>query len=133
MTRGRSRREGSAMIAQGRILVAEDDAAIADVLVEVLTDEGYTVQTVASGTDALAALQAEPPDLALIDLSLPGISGWKVLSAVRAQQIDVPVVIMTASTLAIDELAPTGARAYLFKPFELDELLACVAQHIRRR
>jgi DNA-binding response OmpR family regulator len=52
---------------------------------------------------------------------------------VRAQSIDVPVVIMTASSLAAEVLTAAGARICLFKPYELDELLACVAQHIRRR
>jgi DNA-binding response OmpR family regulator len=121
------------MSSLGTILVAEDDAAIADVLVAVLTDEGYAVQTVASGSEALAALQATSPDLALIDLSLPGMSGWELLEAVRAQQLDVPIVVMTASTLAAEELAAADARTCLYKPFDLDDLLACVAQHIRRR
>ena len=81
------------MINHGTILIAKDDWAIADVLAEMLTDEGYSVQTVANGCEVLAALQGEPPDLALIDLSLPGMSGWEVLSAMRAHQIDVPVMI----------------------------------------
>jgi DNA-binding response OmpR family regulator len=57
----------------------------------VLTDEGYTVQAVVSGSEALAALQATSPDLALIGLSLPDLRGWVLLSAVRAQQFDVPI------------------------------------------
>jgi two-component system, response regulator, stage 0 sporulation protein F len=125
------RPEGGLMITQGTILVAEDDGAIADILVDLLTEEGYSVQTVASGSEALAALQAEPPDLALIDLGLPDMSGREVLAAARAQQLAVPIVIMTASTLATDDLIAAGARACLFKPFELDQLVECVAQHIR--
>jgi DNA-binding response OmpR family regulator len=117
----------------GTILVAEDDAATAALLIEVLADEGYAVQVAANGSDALAALQADRLDLALIGLSLPGMSGWELLEAARAQSIDVPIVIMTASTLAADELAAAGARTCLFKPFELDELLECVTQYIRRR
>jgi DNA-binding response OmpR family regulator len=133
MTGGRSRREGSAMSSLGTILVAEDDAAIAALLIEVLAEEGYAVQIAATGADALAALQADRLDLALLDLGLPGMSGWQLLEVARAQQIDVPIVIMTASSLAADELMAAGARTCLFKPFELDDLLACVAQHIRRR
>jgi DNA-binding response OmpR family regulator len=121
------------MSSLGTILIVEDDAAIADVLVAILTEKGYAVQVAASGTDALAALQTEQIDLALLDLYLPGMSGREVLHAVRAQQIDVPIVIMTASTRAADHQVVPGARACLVKPFELDELLACVAQHIRRR
>jgi CheY-like chemotaxis protein len=121
------------MIMQGTILVAEDDAAIADVLVEVLTEEGYTVQIASNGCDALAALQADRLELALLDLSLPGLSGREVLSAVRAQQIDVPIVVTTASSLAADELIAAGARTCQFKPFDLDDLLRCVREHIRPR
>jgi DNA-binding response OmpR family regulator len=133
MTGWRSRREGSAMTTLGTILVAEDDMAIATLLIEVLAEEGYAVQIAASGADALAALQADRLELALIDLGLPGLNGRELLSAARAQQIDVPVVIMTASTLAVDALTAAGARTCLFKPFELDELLECVRQHIRPR
>jgi DNA-binding response OmpR family regulator len=121
------------MITQGIILVAEDDGAIADVLIEVLTDEGYTVQIVSNGCDALAALQTARLELALLDLSLPGLSGRELLEAVRAQQIDVPIVVMTASSLAADELAATGASTCQYKPFELDDLLSCVREHIRPR
>jgi DNA-binding response OmpR family regulator len=133
MTGWRSWHEGSAMIAQGTILIAEDDAAIAALLIEVLADEGYAVQIAASGTDALAALQADQLDLALLDLSLPGMNGREVLEAVRAEHIDVPIVVMTASTLTTADLMAAGASACLFKPFELGDLLECVTQHIRRR
>jgi DNA-binding response OmpR family regulator len=120
------------MMSLGTLLVAEDDAAIADVLVEVLTEEGYAVQVVATGADALQALQTEPLDLALIDLAMPGLSGLEVLEGAHAQQIDVPIVIMTARTRVTEELTAAGARTCLYKPFELDELLSCVLEHIRR-
>jgi two-component system, response regulator, stage 0 sporulation protein F len=125
------RREGGLMITLGTILVVEADTAIADVLVAVLTDEGYSVQTVASGSEALTALQAEPPDLALIDLSLPDMRGWKLLESMRAQSIDVPIVVMTVSSLAAEELAAAGVQACLSMPFDLDDLLHCVTQHIQ--
>jgi CheY-like chemotaxis protein len=98
------------MLTLGMILLAEADAAIAALLIEVLTEEGYSVQTVANGSEAFTALQADRLDLALIDLGLPGMSGWELLEVARAQQIDVPIVIMTASSLAADELEAAGAR-----------------------
>jgi two-component system, OmpR family, response regulator QseB len=119
------------MITLGTILVVKADTAIADVLVAVLTDEGYTVQLVTTGPDALAALQVTSPDLALIDLSLPDMRGWKLLESMRAQQLDVPVVVMTVSRLAAEELAAAGVQACLSMPFDLDDLLRCVTQHIR--
>ncbi len=96
-------------------------------------EEGYTVQVIGTGSHTLAALQVEQPDLALIDLHLPGLGGLAVLEAARAQQIDVPIVIMTASPHTAEALEAAGAHACLYKPFELDELLGCVKQHIRRR
>jgi DNA-binding response OmpR family regulator len=117
----------------GTILIAEDDRAIAALLIEVLAEEGYAVQIAASGADTLAALQADRLDLALIELYLPGLSGWELLELARAQQLVVPIVIMTASTPATDDLIAAGAQACLFKPFKLDELLHCVTQYVRRR
>jgi DNA-binding response OmpR family regulator len=104
MTGGRSWHEGSAMITLGTILVVED---------------------------ALAAFQAEQLELALVDSYLPGMNSWAVLEAVRAQQLDVPAVIMTTSGFSDADLA--AADACLYQPFDLDDLLVCVTQHIRRR
>jgi two-component system OmpR family response regulator len=121
------------MITRRTILVADDDLATADLLAEVLEDEGYAVQRVTTGPEALAVLLADRLDLVLLDLYLPGMSGVDIMEAAHVGGIDVPIVIITASSLAIDGMTPTGARATLLKPFELDDLLACVAQHIRRR
>jgi two-component system, OmpR family, response regulator QseB len=118
------------MITQGTIL--EDDGAIADVLGDVLTDEGYTVQIASNGCDALAIFQTDGFELAPVDTYLPSTTGWELLEAARAQPIDVPIVVMTTSTLAAEALAATGAHACLFKSFELDDLLRCVTQYIRR-
>ncbi len=92
------------------------------------------MQAVASGSEALAALQAEPPDLALIDLGLPDMSGWEVLEAARAQQLAVPIVIMTASTLAADELMMPLARApACSSPLSWTICWRVCAEHIRQR
>jgi DNA-binding response OmpR family regulator len=120
------------MTSLGSILMAEDDESIVNLIVEVLTEEGYAVQSAVTGTEALTALLDDRPDLALIDLHLPDRSGLEIVEAARAQASDVPLVIMTASRLAEDDVTAIGARAVLLKPFDLDDLLACVAQHIRR-
>jgi CheY-like chemotaxis protein len=120
------------MTTLGSILVADDDPGIVNLIVEVLREEGYVAQSVTTGTQALAALLARVPALALIDLRLPGLSGLDLVEAAHLWGIDVPIVIMTASTLAIDALTATGVRAILLKPFDLDDLLTCVAQYIRR-
>jgi DNA-binding response OmpR family regulator len=121
------------MTTLGSILVAEDDASIMELLVQVLTEEGYMVQSAATGPEALAVLLGGRPDLALLDLRLPGLNGLSVADAARAQLSDVPVVIMTASNLSESEHVTVGMYGSLRKPFDLDDLLTCVAEHIRRR
>jgi DNA-binding response OmpR family regulator len=121
------------MTTQASILIAEDDPTIENLIVEVLAEEGYVVHNVGNGTVALAMLLTRLPDLALIDLHLPGLNGLEIVKAARIWGIDVPIVIVTANTRAIDALTATGVSAILLKPFDLDDLLTCVAQHIRRR
>jgi CheY-like chemotaxis protein len=74
---------------------------------------------------------AHPPDLALIDLLFGSMSGLDVIRAVRANGIDIPLVIITANTPQAETLEAQGATTCLFKPFDLDDLLACIARYIR--
>jgi two-component system, response regulator, stage 0 sporulation protein F len=122
----------SVMSTRGRILIAEDDAGVAELLVDVLGEAGYWVSTIVNGSDALAALYCERPDLALVDLYLPGMSGWEISAAMLAHGIDVPLIIMTAGRFSDDNRLAVGMCALLHKPFDLDDLLACVAQHVRQ-
>jgi DNA-binding response OmpR family regulator len=119
------------MVPRGTVLVADDDRAIVELIVEALTDEGYAASGVYDGAAAIAAILAHPPDLALIDLLFGSMSGLDVIRAVRANGIDIPLVIITANTPQAETLEAQGATTCLFKPFDLDDLLACIARYIR--
>ena len=118
----------------GRILVVDDQAANLRVVSNLLSRQGYEVATSSSGEDALAQFEANPPDLVLLDMMMPGMDGFDVLAALRAQAppLRVPVVFVTAAQdrdlllRAFD----AGVVDYVTKPFLPEELLARVNAHI---
>lgn len=111
------------------IAVIDDDAYIGDLLEELLTREGYAVLRAYSGTEALLLLDRRRPDLVLLDLMLPGLSGEEVLPKLRG----IPVIVLSARADAADKvnLLRAGAADYVTKPFDADELLARVAARLR--
>jgi DNA-binding response OmpR family regulator len=120
------------MLRTETILVVDDDPAIAALIAEVLTDEGYTVRLAYDASSALAAIAAQVPDLVLTDLLLPGMSGLELLRMVRARgHADLPIIVVTAAADRAADL--TDAAACLAKPFEIDELLACVERYVSPR
>ena len=121
------------MASRGFVLVADDDQLIVEFIVEALADAGYTASGVFDGAAATAAILANPPDLVLIDLLIGGMSGLEVVRAVRAWGIDIPMVIIAVNIFQSEALDAHDATACLLKPFDLDDLLACVAEHIRPR
>jgi DNA-binding response OmpR family regulator len=112
---------------QTRILVADDEPDIRDLLTYKLGQAGYTVQAVSSGTQALAAIEADPPDLAVLDMMMPGLSGIDVLRKIREDEriSGVRVILLTARARDADVDAgfATGADDYITKPFSPRELL----------
>jgi two-component system, OmpR family, response regulator MprA len=120
--------------ATGRVLVVEDDQAIADVLRRTLRQEGHEVRSAADGEQALSAAAEFMPDLVILDLGLPKLDGVEVLRRLRAED-DVPVLILTARADLDDRVEglDTGADDYLVKPFERQELLARMRALMRRR
>jgi DNA-binding response OmpR family regulator len=120
--------------ATARVLVVEDDDAIADVLRRSLRAEGHEVRSASDGVDALRASEEFMPDLVLLDLGLPRLDGMEVLRRIRADS-DVPILILTARTATEDRVdgLDEGADDYLPKPFEREELLARTRALLRRR
>ena len=112
------------------ILVVEDEEHLATGIKYNLVAEGYRVTTVGDGPSALKIMQETPAgvDLVILDLMLPGMSGYAVCEAIRAFDMDTPVLMLTARTLTEDRTRgfDVGANQYLTKPFDLDEFLSRV-------
>jgi DNA-binding response OmpR family regulator len=118
-----------------RILVVEDDALQAETLAFILQQEGYAVDTAATGTEAVARVRARrAPDLVLLDVALPDLSGVEVARRIRAISTT-PVVMVTARRQDVDKVVglDAGADDYVTKPFSPSELLARVRAQLRRR
>jgi two-component system response regulator MprA len=118
-----------------RILVVDDDAGIRDLLRRGLAYEGYTVDAAEDGASALQLALESPPDLAIVDVMLPGpgLDGLEVARRLRAGG-DLPILLLTARGATADKVAglDAGADDYIVKPFALDELLARIRAHLRR-
>src|SRR2546423_1999093 len=115
------------------ILVVEDDATLRETLVDALDVEGFRVVSAADGRAALTTFRAEKPDLVLLDLMLPELSGIEVCRIIRAES-GVPILMLTARDSELDKVVglELGADDYVTKPFGLRELLARVRALIRR-
>lgn len=117
-----------------KILIVEDDAGVQKYLKELLLDNGYSTQTVSDGISALSAIATAAPDLVILDLGLPNMSGESVCQEVRKKYPDLPVIILTAKDSVSDivEGLNLGADDYVTKPFVADELLARVKARLRK-
>jgi len=117
-----------------RILVAEDDAILADGVSRTLRQSGYAVDWVKNGAEADSALDTDDFDLLILDIGLPRKSGLEVLKRLRSRKSAMPVLILTALDSVNDRVAglDCGADDYLAKPFELAELAARVRALTRR-
>lgn len=113
------------------IAIIEDDIYIGDMLEEVLRGNGYEVLRAYSGTEALYLLSQKKPDLILLDLMLPGLSGEEVLPHIE----NIPVIVLSAKADVQDKinLLLGGAADYMTKPFDTGELLARIAVQFRKK
>lgn len=116
-----------------KILVVDDDMALAEMLTIVLRGEGFDPHVVGDGTQALTAVRELRPDLVLLDLMLPGMNGIDVCRVLRADS-GVPIVMLTAKTDTVDVVLglESGADDYIVKPFKPKELVARVRARLRR-
>jgi DNA-binding response OmpR family regulator len=117
------------------ILVVDDEPAIVIAVRERLEREGFQVRSVASGEEALARLEAEPADLVVLDVMLPGVDGFEVLRQLRGAGNTVPVIVLTARDEDVDKIVglELGADDYLAKPFNPRELSARIRALLRRQ
>lgn len=114
----------------GSVLVVDHEPTIGDLLVEILTDEGYVAHTVPEGAAALGAIARHSPALLLLDVGHTGKRGSEVFERVReAPLATMSIVTMTTAALDAAPLLALGAVECLTKPFDLDMLLACVARY----
>ena len=118
---------------RGRILVVEDDATVSEILARYLSREGYDVESVGDGRDALARTRSQPPDLILLDVMLPGMSGLEVCRRVRGFAA-VPIIMLTARGEEHERVfgLRLGADDYVVKPFSPREVTARVDSVLRR-
>jgi len=117
------------------VVVVDDDAAICELVREVLRDTGYSVLTATSGEQAMAVLNSSWPRLILADLDMPAMSGWALRAWLRAHEglQNVPVILLSGSAQIVRETALLGAQGYIAKPFDIDHLLRVIDEQILTR
>jgi DNA-binding response OmpR family regulator len=117
-----------------RVLVVEDDAKLATYLQQALREDGYAVDVARTGTEGSLLARTEPYDVLVLDVLLPGKSGFQIVSDVREAGVSTPVVMLTArdDTASVVQSLDLGADDYVTKPFKFEELLARVRALARR-
>lgn len=117
-----------------QILIVDDDPKLLKMVRRTLIYEGYQVETAGDGRDALAKIEAQQPDLLILDWMMPEVDGLEVLQRLRNGQADIPVLMLTARDAVSDRVTglDSGADDYLIKPFAPSELLARVRALLRR-
>ncbi len=117
------------------VLLVEDEKRLADVLVQILTEQKYAVDAVYTGTDGLAYAASGLYDVIVLDVMLPGKSGYEVAEALRRDKIATPILMLTAKSEVPDRVQglDCGADDYLTKPFATEELLARIRALSRRQ
>ncbi len=117
-----------------KILVVEDEPSLVFTLQDTLENEGYEVVVSETGTDAMDLVRENKPDLMILDLMLPGISGFEICKQVREEKFTFPIIMLTARDQEIDKVTGLniGADDYMTKPFGVKELLARIQARLRR-
>lgn len=123
------------IIAMERVLIVEDDPPLRLAMTKALKAAGYEVSTAKAGDEGLEAALADPPDVVLLDVMLPGMNGYEVLAELRRHDADLPIVMITAKGEEADKVRglSLGADEYVVKPVGLAELQARVGAALRRR
>jgi two-component system response regulator VicR len=116
-----------------KLLIVDDEVDIANSIQYVLNQEGFSTMMAHDGVKAMALIEAEKPDLIILDLMMPGLDGYEVCRRVRASDRKTPILMLTARTSEIDTVVglELGANDYISKPVRLRELVARVKAHLR--
>ena len=119
----------------GRILVVDDETDVVRIVTKALEQRGHQVTTAFDGAEAIARVQADPPDCLVIDLALPKIDGQEVARRLKASPAtcDVPIVLMSAAYLPIETVTEGGADEFVVKPFLRDTMVRQVERLLARR
>ena len=119
---------------QKKIMVVEDEPSLVFTLQDTLENEGYEVFVSNTGTDALSMIRSVKPDLLILDVMLPGVSGFEICKQVREEKFTFPIIMLTARDQEIDKVTGLnlGADDYITKPFGVKELLARIQARLRR-
>ena len=114
----------------GKILIVDDEPQVRQSFEKILSSEGHAIRTASSGEAALSLVQAEMPDLVIMDVRLPGISGLEAFRAIHELEPKLPVIVMTAfgTTETAIEATKLGAFEYVLKPFDIPDILALIDQ-----
>ncbi len=120
-------------MSMGKILVADDDKNIAELLRLYLEKENYTVVTASDGEDAIIKFNSETPDIVLLDIMMPKLDGWQVCREIRKRS-DCPIIMITAKGETFDKVLglELGADDYVVKPFDAKEIVARIKAVLRR-
>jgi DNA-binding response OmpR family regulator len=122
------------MSSKKRIMIVEDEPSLVFTLRDTLENEGYEVAMVENGTEALEQVADFGPDLMILDIMLPGMSGFEVCKKIREMKLNFPIIMLTARDQEIDKVTGLniGADDYMTKPFGVKELLARIQARLRR-
>ena len=109
-----------------RVLVVDDEPGIRETVTAMLEIEGYDVSEARDGAEALAQVEARQPDVILLDMRMPVLDGWGFAAELRARELAIPIVVMTAARDAARWAGEIAATAFVAKPFGFDDLLRAV-------
>jgi CheY-like chemotaxis protein len=114
-------RSGVRAMSKAVVLIVEDDSDSREAIRDVLIEEGFEIREAANGLEALESIGEQTPDLVLLDLRMPVMGGEQVLQVLRSARRNLRIVVLTASTVAVTDVA-----GQMTKPFSLDDLLRAV-------